>query len=85
MPRKRKVENEEVKLLKDGLPHYEKEIEDLKRELEEANKRNIDLSMALENKDHEIMALKYQMKEMDMTYSKAIAKLVLDTYGKNNI
>lgn len=85
MPRKRKVDNEEVNFLKDGLPDYEKEIEDLKRELEEANKRNIDLSMALENKDHEIMALKYQMQEMDMTYSKAIAKLVLDTYGKNNI
>ena len=28
MPRKRKVDNEEVKFLKDGLPHYEKEIED---------------------------------------------------------
>ena len=40
MPRKRKVDNEEVNFLKDGLPHYEKEIEDLKRELEEANKRN---------------------------------------------
>ena len=38
MPRKRKVDNEEVKFLKDGLPHYEKEIEALKRELEEANK-----------------------------------------------
>ena len=85
MPRKRKVDNEEVKFLKDGLPHYEKEIEDLKRELEAANKRNIDLSMALENKDHEIMSLKCQMQEMDMAYSKAIAKLVLDTYGKRNI
>ena len=85
MPRKRKVDNEEVKFLKDGLPHYEKEIEDLKAELEAANKRNIDLSMALENKDHEIISLKYQMQEMDMSYSKAIAKLVLDTYGKKNI
>ena len=82
MPRKKK---EDIDFLKDGLPHYEKEIEQLKEELDEANKRSIDLSMALENKDHEIMALKYQMQEMDMAYSKAIAKLVLDTYGKENI
>lgn len=38
--------------------------------------------MALENKDHEIMSLKCQMQEMDMAYSKAIAKLVLDTTEK---
>lgn len=82
MPRKKK---EDIDFLKDGLPHYEKEIQQLKEELDEANKRSIDLSMALENKDHEISMLKYQMQEMDMAYSKAIAKLVLDTYGKSNI
>ena len=58
------------------------DINELKMELEEANKKILDLTMQLHNKNVLIENLQYKQKEIERTYSAAIAKLVLEYYGK---
>lgn len=55
--------------------------EQIKTATEELEKKNIDLSMALANKEHEIEVLKQQLANQEQYYNNAIARLVLSTYG----
>lgn len=56
--------------------------EQIKAATEELEKKNIDLSMALANKEHEIEVLKQQLANQEQYYNNAIARLVLSTYGE---
>lgn len=64
------------------IPVQEISVEEqIKIATEELEKKNIDLSMALANKEHEIEVLKQQLANQEQYYNNAIARLVLSTYG----
>lgn len=64
------------------IPVQEISVEEqIKMATEELEKKNIDLSMALANKEHEIEVLKQQLANQEQYYNNAIARLVLSTYG----
>lgn len=64
------------------IPAEEISVEEqIKIATEELEKKNIDLNMALANKEHEIEVLKQQLVNQEHYYNNAIARLVLSTYG----
>lgn len=65
------------------LPMEEPTVEEqVKLATEELERKNLDLSMALANKEHEIEVLKQQLVNQERYYNNAIARLVLHTYGE---